>query len=180
MRSAAVLLLAASLLLLPGCGGGSDRAENPPPPNVPPPAPGNGAGLTDPVVVNVGAGATVAGINITVPGPAGSPAPNAELLGATPLDAAGSAFNTGATVRRGSTMRVIIFGNGLTADMRASVSGTGVTVSNVRGITSTSGKPGIAFDAAIAGDAPLGARTVILVSSRNDVTTFTGGLEVVP
>jgi hypothetical protein len=32
----------------------------------------------------------------------------------------------------------------------------------------------------VASDAALGARTVVLQNSNNDVTTFTAGLEVVP
>ena len=78
-------------------------------------------------------------------------------------------------------MKVLLFGRGLSGGMTVTISGPGdIGVSNVRSISSTTGTPGIAFDAAVSGSAALGARTVFLKSSNNDITAFTGGLEVFP
>ena len=122
--------------------------------------------------VSVGAGQTAGGVDITV-GARG--AVNAQLLGLHDV-----AQNTGAAVNRGSVNEVILFGPGLSGDMQVSVSGRGdITVSDVHSIESTDGTPGIAFTATVAADATPGARTVVLVSSRG-VTTFTGGLGVLP
>jgi hypothetical protein len=38
----------------------------------------------------------------------------------------------------------------------------------------------LSFPATIPSNAALGARTLILQDTKNDITTFTGGLEVVP
>jgi len=78
-------------------------------------------------------------------------------------------------------MKVLLFGQGLNGSMTVSISGPGdITVSNTSSISSTSGTPGIAFNAAVSGSAGLGARTVFLKSANGDITTFTGGLEVIP
>jgi hypothetical protein len=79
-------------------------------------------------------------------------------------------------------MTVLLFGAGLSASMQVSLSGPGdITVSNIQGISSTGGTPGIAFTATVNPTAGLGARTVILQNTTNhDITTFTGSLEVVP
>jgi hypothetical protein len=55
-----------------------------------------------------------------------------------------------------------------------------ITVSNIVSITSTNNTPGISFVAVVGANAALGARTVVLQNTQGDVTTFTGGLEVVP
>jgi hypothetical protein len=165
-------------MALSACGGGSDAAA--PPGNQPPP-PGGGSGgqVNEPVVLTVTAGGTTSGVNINVPQKSGGE-PNAELLGVTPVGEGGSAQNTGASVRRGQTMRVILFGTGLSGDMTVRVGGPDdIQVSNVEGITSTSGKSGIAFQVAVSSNAALGARTVFLRKDTN-ITAFAGGLEVRP
>ena len=43
-----------------------------------------------------------------------------------------------------------------------------------------SNTPGIEFTLTLNSDAALGDRTVILIDGQNNVTTFTGGLEVLP
>jgi hypothetical protein len=78
-------------------------------------------------------------------------------------------------------MRVILFGQGLSGSMTVTIDGPqDISVSNVRSITSTQDKPGVAFDASVSSSAALGARTVFLRTSNDDITAFTGGLEVVP
>jgi hypothetical protein len=179
-----------SLLVLAGCGGVSTsnsppaapqpQAQQPPPPATPPANVGGGPAGT-PVVVNVSAGLTAGGIDIAVPAPVASAPPNAQLLGVAPLAGAATASNTGATIQRGTTMRVVILGPGLDANTKVTIGGPAdITVSNVRTTSATSGNPGISFQAVVASGAALGGRTVILENPQGDVTTFTGGLEVVP
>jgi hypothetical protein len=132
-------------------------------------------------VVNVAGGLTQAGVNIDVSSPASTPTPNAESLGVTQVGEGGSAFNTGATIRRGTTRRVIMFGAGLEGSMKVSIRGPNdITVRNVTSIRSQAGTPGVAFEAVVSSGAALGARTVVLQAGDNDVTVFAGGLEVVP
>jgi len=115
-----------------------------------------------------------------VPPPAASPPENAVVLGTT-TTSQGSASNTGSTVSQGQTVTVLLFGDGLAPSMQVTISGPAdIVVSDIRGIKSTTGTPGIAFTAAVASGAALGARTVILRATNDDITTFTGGLEVLP
>ncbi|HUQ50106.1 MAG TPA: hypothetical protein VM056_05270 [Terriglobales bacterium] len=170
--------------LLASCGGGSSNAA----PGNPAPIPTNtGSGGTNTPVpvqpvraVTVGAGQAVGGIDIAVSNPVNSAGANAEVLGVSELNSAGRAFGSGASIRRGSSMRVILFGRALNGGLRVTIGGPAdITVSNVRTITATDGTAGVAFDATVAPAAALGARTVILRSDNDDITTFTGGLEVV-
>jgi hypothetical protein len=99
----------------------------------------------------------------------------------TAIGASGTASNSGDIIHQGSTMKVLLFGAGLNGNMTVSISGPGdITIANIRSITSTTGTPGIAFDATVRAGAALGARTVFLKSANSDITSFTGGLEVVP
>jgi hypothetical protein len=92
-----------------------------------------------------------------------------------------SASNTGGLIHRGASMRVLLFGPGLNGQMQVRIAGpSDITVSNLTGIQATDNTPGVAFTATVAGNAALGARTVFLQNSAGDVTSFTGGLEVVP
>lgn len=167
-----------------GCGGGgSSPAPSTPAPSPTPPATGGGTPtpVTDARVVSIAGGQTVSGIDITVSSPANASGVNAENLGVTELNAGGSANNTGAVVRRGTTMRVVIFGRALGGGLTVSILGPNdISISNIRGTTAESGRSGIAFDISVAGNATLGARTVVLRDTNNDITTFTGGLEVIP
>jgi hypothetical protein len=164
-----------------GCGGGSATPSLST--TTPVPTPTGGGTPTPagaPTVVSVSAGQPVTGVDINVSPPATSPPINAELLGVTDVNSGGSASNSGATIHRGSTIKVLIFGPGLNGGMTVTVSGPGdIAVSNIRPISSTSGTPGVAFDAAVSGSAALGARTVFLKTTNSDITTFTGGLEVI-
>lgn len=166
---------------LSACGGGSSAPPPAPPPGdpPPPPPPPGGDTISAPIAVTVTPGATASGVNISVPTKAGGE-PNAQMLGVTPVGQSGTAQNTGASIRRGENMRVILFGTGLSGDMEVEIGGPDdIQVSNIQGITSTSGTPGISFQVAVSGNAALGARTVFL-RRDNNITTFTGGLEVVP
>ena len=169
-------------ILTVACGGGSNNASNNTPNNPPstgnPPPPSNPGpqNLGAPNVITVAAVATAAGADITVAAPGSNPALNALNLGTT---AAGFASNTGVAVPRGSTQGIILFGPGITGDLTVTLSGPAdITVSNPRTIKSTNGTSGIAFDVNIPANAAPGARTVFLRSSNNDITAFTGGLEI--
>lgn len=137
--------------------------------------------LKAPALVDVSRGPSATGIDITVASPVASPAPNAQDLGSNTTTARQAASNTGGTIRRGSTMRVILFGPGLGGQMQVRISGpSDITVSGITSIQASDNTPGIAFMAAATGNAALGARTVYLQNSSGDVTSFTGGLEVIP
>ncbi len=168
-----ICVLAAGLM---SCGG---TASAPRTPSVP--TTGSGGGPSNASVVQVGAGQVAGGINISVPSPAAATPPNAEDLGVAALSGPASAFNTGDVIHRGASMRVVLFGPGLTAGMTVSILGpSDIQISNVQGTSATDNTPGLSFTATVAPNAALGARTVVLQASNGDITTFTGGLEVVP
>ena len=128
------------------------------------------------VPITVTPGQASSGVNIAVVSPASSPAPNATTIGLGT-----TAANTGTTISRGSTQTVLLFGPGLSGSMQVSITGpSDVSISNIQSITATDNTPGVSFTAAVDSNAGLGARTVILQTSNNDVTTFSGGLEIVP
>lgn len=165
--------------MLAGCGGSNSNTPATAPPNAaPPPSSGEGS-LNAPIVVSVNGAVT--GVDIEVASPSGT-APNAKALGvASPSSSGGSADNTGAQIHRGATMHVLVFGPGLNGNLQVKLSGPqDYGISHQISITSTQNTPGIEFDLAVNGDAALGARTVILTDSNSNVTTFTGGLEVLP
>jgi hypothetical protein len=176
-----------ALAVLAGCGSGGSGGGGS--------FGGGGGPVTAPVVVNVAAGQLQQGVNITVFNPATATPPgppNAQLLG---LNRGGtfSLFNTGDTISRSvaGPQTMALCGPGLSANMTVTFAGpaSDFTVSNITGSSTlchpTSGGgsnvPGIQFDVTVSPAATLGARTVILQNvSDNDITTFTGGLEVVP
>jgi hypothetical protein len=98
------------------------------------------------------------------------------------------AFSTGDFVHQGANgATVLLFGPGLSANNVSKVNaitigGPGdVTVdpTSITGLTASDGTTtGLAFKVTVAPNAVLGPRTVFLVSG-NDMTSFTGGLEVV-
>jgi hypothetical protein len=135
---------------------------------------GGGGAVGQASIINVSAGQTTAGVDIAVASPASTPTPNAESLGT-----GNTASNTGATVSQGTTTTVLLFGPGLNGNMQVTISGpSDITVTNIQSITATDNTPGVSFSAAVASNAVLGARTVLLRDSKNDITSFTGGLEV--
>lgn len=178
----AIICALAGVLFAAGCGGGSKPGSSTPPPSTgtttptapAPPSSGGGAAVQNPNVVSVAAGSNTSGVNITVPTAAGSE--NADNLGV-----GNTAQNTGTQVHRGSSQQVILFGAGLSGNMTVTISGPGdIAVGGFQTISSKSGSPGIAFTATVPSNAALGARTVFLRASNNDIVAFTGGLEVVP
>jgi hypothetical protein len=164
-----------SALLLISCGGGDSSSNNG----------GNGGGggggngqVQTPTVVSVAEGQTASGVNITVP--TGTPAINAEVLGVTGTSG-GRAQNTGDRIQQGTTGRVLMFGKGLSGSLDVTISGPAdIQISNIVSRTATDGTAGLSFDVTVAADAALGARTVYLRSSSDQITSFTGGLEVIP
>jgi hypothetical protein len=170
-----LVILLMAIVIVSGCGGKSSSAMS----NNSNPTPTSSTGpVNAPTVVTMAGGQAVSGIDITVSAPASSTPPNAQALGAT-TSSQGSADNTGAIVMHGSVVTVLVFGPGLSGSMQVSISGpSDIGISQIRSIQSTTGIPGIAFQATVASNAALGARTVILQASNGDITTFTGGLEV--
>ena len=181
MKSAILLLFLVSLV---GCGGtaaspggGSNNSS--------PPTPSTNTGTPTPVSapgpVTVSAGQNSSGVDITVSAPQSSPAPNAQDLGVAAMSGSASAYNTGDVIHRGQTARVLLFGPGLSGDMQVSIRGPAdITIASINMITSTTSTPGVSFVATVAPNAALGGRTVVLQNANGDVTTFSGGLEVVP
>jgi hypothetical protein len=165
---------ALSAILMTACGGDDSS----------PPPPGNGGGnnngaIQAPVTVAVADGQTVSGTNITVP--TGTSTLNAELLGVLPVGSGGSAQNTGDRIQRGATGQVLMFGTGLSGSVTVTISGPAdIQVSNVTTRTATDGTQGVSFDVVVDPNAALGARTVFLQSGTTQLTSFTGGLEVIP
>jgi len=172
MYSRALCFLIAPLCFALGCGGSSSSSGG----SGGTGGVSGGGSVTAPTVVTVGGGQNVSGVDVSVVAPASSAPPNAESIGIGT-----SAANTGTTISQGTTQTVILFGPGLSGSMQVSISGpSDIVVSNIQSITSTTNVPGISFDAAVSSSAALGARTVILQATNNDITTFAGGLEVVP
>ncbi len=174
-------------MALAGCGGVKNSGTTPTTPVPSGPTTGgaaptvNGGAVNSPIVVSLSGGGNAAGVDIQVPGAAAATPPNAEDLGVAPLGGGGSAANTGGTIQRGSTMRVLLFGAGLTGDMTVTIGGPNdIAVTNVHAITSTTGTPGVSFDAVVSPTAALGARSVFLKNPQSDITAFAGGLEVTP
>jgi hypothetical protein len=172
------LFVPACFLLITGCGGsGSSSSLTSGGGNGGSGGGGGGGGaLSTAVPVTVTAGQASSGVDITVVSPASSPAPNAQVIGLGT-----SASDTGTTISRGTTQTVLLFGPGLSGSMKVSVTGpSDVAISNIQSITATDNTPGVSFTAAVDSNAALGARTVVLQTANNDVTTFSGGLEIVP
>jgi hypothetical protein len=138
-----------------------------------------------PVVVQAGA----TGVDIVVPGASATPA-NAQFLGTVPPGATGQVtlFSTGDVVHLGTTPTVLIAGPGINGSATTGtpvstvrISGPGdITILGQAGLKDANNNPtsGVAIQLNVPANAVLGPRTVFIVTG-NDMTTFTGGLEVV-
>lgn len=174
---------AAGVLLLASCGGGGSSTK--PTTTTTTPTSTCSSTVSAPVgaqnIVTV-AGASVGGVDITVGNPQACPAANAEVLGVNDTTATKlSGNNTGGQLHRGDSKIIVLFGKGLSGSMQISVSGQpgDFTITNQSGITATDGTPGILFNVFVSPTAALGARSVVLRAANSDITTFTGGLEVI-
>ncbi|MGH9528446.1 MAG: hypothetical protein ACRD2S_00840 [Terriglobales bacterium] len=139
---------------------------------------GGGGTVIAPVPVTVQANQTAIA-NIAVVAPVSGTPPNVQAVG---VDSNGFAFATGGTAVQGEAAGVVtLFGPGITSDMTASFSGpSDIIITNINPVTATDGTPGLQFDIAVANTAALGSRTLILQNSNNDITTFAGGIEIIP
>jgi len=177
-KTSLILLLPICALLACGGGGGGGGGSVG--------GGGNGACTSNavpgtPSPVTVVAGQTSSGTDIAVACQASSPTPNAQDIGVGTSVNTTTASNSGAQIAQGTTMTVILFGPGLSGDMTVTISGPNdIIVSNPTTIHATDNTPGISFTAVVSPTAALGARTVLLKDSTIDVTSFTGGLEVIP
>lgn len=124
-------------------------------------------------------GANLTGINLTVK-PQTSML-NIQDLGVTSSLSDANAFATGDRIARGANLYVVLFGPGLDPSQTVSISGPNdIVISNVFGIQSTGGLPGLQFSVAVSPTAALGGRTVYVRAANGDRSGFTGGLEVTP
>jgi hypothetical protein len=177
-RSLLLVIILLPLALWTACGGGGSNSEGNP---VPGGGGGNGGGggVNPPTIVSVSAGQAVLGVNISVAAQASSPTPNVTAAGADGK----SAFSGGDVMHQNSVATVIVFGPGLNTSMKASFSGPGdIAIGPLQSVNFTDPKapPGLRFTATVASNAALGARTLVLQDTKNDITTFSGALEVVP
>jgi hypothetical protein len=170
------------LTVLAGCGtrgltsNAAATSSSIPTPATATSAPTSAGSLSTSNTVTVSAGENSAGIDITVSPSAGTE--NALVLGRL---TDGFASNTGVTVHQATTNTIVLFGPGLSGSLAVTISGPqDIGVSNIRSVQAKDGTPGVAFDAVIGSSTAIGARTVYLKSANNDVTAFTGGLEVQP
>lgn len=175
----AVLLLVFSA----GCGGGGGSSAGKGAASSA--GPSIGGPVNAPVIVTVLGGGRTSGIDIQPPAPASSPAPNAQFLGTRVGPGTITASNTGATIQRNIPTQVVLFGPGLTSTMTITFGGPSADISitsPIQAVTSTGSNPvpGVLFTVLVSPTATLGARSVILRAANNDITTFTGGLEIVP
>lgn len=137
---------------------------------------GGGGTLTAQNPVTVTANNATTAVNISVAAPASTTVPNVEFLGA---DGTGNAYPTGDFVLVGSAANVLVFGTGVTSTMQVSFSGPAdIAIGTPQSITATDGTPGLQFPISVDPAAAFGARTLILQSPNNDVTTLAGALEV--
>jgi len=175
-------LVSLGLFAVIGCGArglvnaSSTSSSSSPAPSAslqPPTSPGE---LSNANTILVSAGSSTAGVNVTV-----SPAMGTENATSLGTLAKGFAANTGVIVHQASAASIVLFGPGLSGSMSVTISGAqDIGVSNVRGMQAKDGTPGIAFDAVIGSSTAIGARTLYLKAANNDITAFTGGLEVQP
>jgi hypothetical protein len=155
-------LLPTFFLMACGGGGGKSSGGSPNPAN-------------NPQTITV-SGGILTGVDITALAPASNPTPNAQFLGVTPSN---QAFNVGSVIFRGDTQDVFLFGPGLDKVTSVSISGSDLSLTNAHVISSTGGTPGIAVTVGVPPGAEPGLRTIYLTDVNNDLTTFTGGLEVI-
>lgn len=182
MKTGFILIFCVSALLS-GCGGGS-KTVTPAPSSTTSNsscATGVSAPLGSPSLITVSGQNASADINVG--GPQACPTPNAQVLGIANVGASSiSATNVGVQMHRGDTKIMILFGAGLTAVTSVSVAGqpNDFVISNITHPSATDGTPGVQFNVTVSPTAALGARTVILRAANDDMTTFTGGVEVLP
>ena len=107
MRRCLIALLFSALAVIGGCAGGSSSSGPPPTPTPPPGT--TSSQINPPVVIGLAPGQAASGADIIVPLATASPAPNALVLGVS-SGGGGTAFNTGATIARGATKMILMFG----------------------------------------------------------------------
>jgi hypothetical protein len=173
------ILLPIALWTACGGGGGGNSGGNPGGGGGGGGGNGGGGTVNAPTVVSVSAGQAVSGVNISVAAQASSPTPNATAAGAD----GSHAFSGGDVMHQNSVATLIVFGPGLTTSMKASFSGpSDIAIGPLQSVkfTDPNAPPGLRFTATVASNAALGARTLVLQDTKNDITTFSGALEVVP
>jgi hypothetical protein len=140
---------------------------------------GGGSGAPSAAVPVVVQASQTAIANIAVVAPVSTTPPNVQAVG---VDSNGFAFATGGAVHQGEAAGIVtLFGPGIAGGITVNFSGPAdITVTNTNAVTATDGTPGLQFNIAVASTAGLGSRTLILQNSNNDITTFAGGIEIIP
>ena len=187
MRQRLGSLFLLGLLGVVGCSRGLQNSSSTTTSSAPFPAPGpstgssaqppaSGGDIRNDNTIAVTAGSDTSGVDIAV-----SPAAATENAIALGKLSDGFAANTGTTVHLASTDTIVLFGPGLSGGMSVILSGPNdIGISNLRSTQAKDGTPGIAFDTVIGSSSAVGARSVYLKAANNDITAFSGGLEVLP
>ncbi|MBI4471929.1 MAG: hypothetical protein HY646_04625, partial [Acidobacteria bacterium] len=135
-----------------------------------------GAGLTA-ATFSVEAGKVTAGVDVTVPAPAGTPV-NIKAAGAFDVSATSYTVSASAVeLTRGQTGKLVLSGTQIrpSAGSVLSISGVGIALSGIEFQTAGSDDLIIA-QTQIAADAPTGPRYAMVKNTNDDISIFSGGL----
>jgi hypothetical protein len=120
--------------------------------------------------VTVTGGATTNGVDIYVPAPVGSL--NALEIGIVDVGALLYSWGRSAVeIVRGDTKELIVNGSGMSQATMLTISGSGITISNVRYQGTL-----LIVRIAVAPNAAVGVRNIILTNPNLDTSVFTGGI----
>ena len=138
---------------------------------------GGGFWGLSPATFSVAAGQVTAGVDVTVPAPSGTPV-NVRQAGAFDVGTTSFTYSSSSVeLTRGQTKKLVLAGNQIRASAGStlSISGTGVTLSNIEFQTSGSDDLVIA-QVAVAPDAPTGPRYAMVRNTNDDISILSGGL----
>ena len=143
---------------------------------------GTGGNTGTPKLVTITGGSTFMDGDIVVDAPAVTGANKLDMAFISVDDPNGDAFNISTTVHQGASNSVLLIaGPGITASTQVSVTGPSPSDITLGTTTFLSGTvPALQLTVSVSSTAALGARTVILKNSNNDIAAFAGGLEVIP
>jgi len=142
---------------------------------------GTGSNTGTPKLVTITGGSTFMDGDIVVDAPAVTGANKLDMGFISVDDPNGNAYNTFTTVHQGASNSVLLIaGPGITASTQVIVTGPSPSDITLGTPTFNSGTiPALQLTISVSSTAALGARTVILKNSNNDIAAFAGGLEVI-
>ncbi|MDE3178911.1 MAG: hypothetical protein KGM47_04545 [Acidobacteriota bacterium] len=133
--------------------------------------------------VNVSAGGTTSGVNISVPS-FNPPSLQLQSIGGSTSGSATSAGQSAIIVTPGATLNLFIVGNGLIAGTFYEVTGGGVTVTQplVSDFTQTTApvSPAVNFSIVISPSATPGPRSLIVTNPAGEISIYPGGIVIAP